>query len=288
MSSPSGPRFGSAPSPDPRPDTGSGRPVSVAGYWIGSAVIVLGIAGAVVWFVLSIVALARTPSDYERFAVPSRTVTTLDAGSFDVYFERPGISGYGAYVNQPTVVVEDSSGSSVSIGVPLRTSTYKVGSHEGRLIGSFTITRAGAYTVTVRGEPDSSARIAFGHGLEFGDVAGLVGASALGAISLLAGILLLVVTAVRRSRARRLTGSGAGFPGPGAGPPGGPAPPPGAWSGPRPPPPPPRPTWGVSPPGADWGPPTPGAFPPPGSGWSAPGSDGPDRPGPSGPPGGAR
>jgi len=276
MIEPPGPSSGT----DAVPAGGPVRHVSPAGYWIGSAIIVLGIVGAVVLFVVSIVALARVPSDYERFAVPSRSVTTLDSGSFDVFYERPGISQYGVYVDPPAVSVEDSSGASVPIGVSSRSQTYKIGEHEGRSIGTFTITRAGAYTVIVRGEPDSNARIAFGRGLGFRDFAGLVGASVLGAISLLVGILFLVVTAVRRSKARR-TGPGAG-----AGPrrPGQPTP--GAWS--PPPPPPPGPGWGVSSPGADWGPPSTGAWPPPpASGWSVPGSDHPGGPEPGPRPGGA-
>ncbi len=91
---------------------------------------------------------------------------------------------------------------------PSSTYTYDTGGNHGESIYEFHASTPGAYTIEVStvGEPGlrSGDQIAIGRKLfDGGRIAGILGSLALGGVSFLVGLIVLIVTIVRRSRARR-------------------------------------------------------------------------------------
>ena len=93
---------GRAPEPgsetEPGPASGSGGSTSTPSkadirpratwYWIGTAILVLGIAGATGWFIASVVMIVNGPNDYQRVSVPGqRTVQLTETGTYTIYGE---------------------------------------------------------------------------------------------------------------------------------------------------------------------------------------------------------
>ncbi|WP_334141518.1 hypothetical protein [Rhabdothermincola sp.] len=195
--------------PQPPPLEGAGPPgprkVSPAGYWIGGAVIAVGVAIAVVWFVVTLVGLLNAPDDVHRVEVASRTSVALDEGSWVIYVESD--SPY--VVAKPEVVIRDPAGRVVPLEFPSTSQTYSAGGRHGRSIAEFRARVAGRYTVETYGEPGASSRaggyrVAIGRPIvDVGSFAGILGAMGVGLVSTVVGVVVIVVTAVRRSPARR-------------------------------------------------------------------------------------
>ena len=57
------------------------------GYWIGGGLIVAGVLGAVLWFVLSLVRLGDQVDEFQRVRVPGEATVQLEAQKYIVYFE---------------------------------------------------------------------------------------------------------------------------------------------------------------------------------------------------------
>ncbi|MGZ4711152.1 MAG: hypothetical protein ACXWBN_20610 [Acidimicrobiales bacterium] len=305
MSSP----FGAAPTPG-GPQLGPSGPAanvkrpSAAGYWIAGLIIVVGAVAALIWFVSGISNLFSAVDTYPRFTVPGQITSPLSAVRYKVFAEYPGATtDVNGVFRIGDVTVTDSVGRTIPVSSSYSEETYSWNGHEGRSIAEFTPPTAGNYTIAATLPATRSAstvRVAIGRGLQPSAIVPLFAAAGLGGMAVLIGIVLIVVTAVRRGRAKRRANPApafaahAGYPGgyPGAYP--------GAHVGAYPPGPPPGAPgpygqWGP-PPSAPWGPPPgqPGqppawgapAPPPPGPPMPPPGGYGAQpHPPPSGPPG---
>jgi hypothetical protein len=262
--------------PSAAPVAADQKRVSPAGYWIGGGILAVGCGIAIVWFVVTIVGLVDAPNDFERIAVPGSEVVTLAEGDWTIYYESASNRDWSYGV--PSVDVTGPNGRSISPQYSSNTYTYDVGGNHGEALYEFHASTPGAYTIETStvGEPGlrSGDQIAVGRPLfDGGRIAGIVGSLALGAVSFLIGLVVLIVTIVRRSRARRRPTNAPYQPPYGGGPYGGPYG--GAYGGA-----PPAPSgWGPSPgpPAPGWSPPSnaPPAWPPPAPGsppWPAPGT----------------
>lgn len=187
-----------------------------AGYWVGGVLVGLGV---LVGTVLFAVALSHSIGEFrelgddidamDRFAVPGEAVVTLDeAGEYVVYVEGP-VTPVGR-VGASAVTIESTEGDSTplvlrSVGID---ETYDIGDHAGRAALRFTVDEPGDYRVTVGPVPASVTAVAIGPRI---DVFGPVGSvfvvvfvpAGVGGILGLGGAVLLIVTGVRRSGARR-------------------------------------------------------------------------------------
>lgn len=258
---------------------------SAAGLWIGAAIIVAGIVLGAVLVVRSFVGMVDTIDDYQRVSSRTGGALVLDAGRHTIFYERPEETGGLAFSISPNLQVFDPDGERVALGYSGVSETYDIGSRHGRRLATIEAPVSGRYEFRVGGfrTDDGSERgfgeFAVGRKGPLSTAGPAIAGGILGGLGLVVvGGLVMIISGVRRGRARRAI---AGLPGPGNSL-GGWPPPPATWGGGGP---------GWSPPGTQapggW-PPPPGPPPPVGPpGWvppPAPPQTGPPPPG--SPPGG--
>ncbi len=254
----------------------SARAASAAGYWIGGGIIVVGAVVAVIWFVSGISSLFSAVDSYPRFTVPGQITTPLEAQRYKVFAEYPGATtDINGVFRVGDLTVTDSTGRPVQVSSAYSEETYSWNGHEGRSIAEFTAPTAGNYTIEATLPPTrstASVRLAVGRGLQPSALVPLFAAAGLGGLAVLAGIVLIVVTAVRRGRAKRRINPAPvhayAYPGAHPGPYGQWGAPPTPWGAPVQPGPPGRPGPPAQPPawGVPVGPPTGAPMPPPAGG----------------------
>lgn len=201
----------------------------VAGYWVGGALMVLGIVGAVVWFVLGLIGISNSVDDFERVPADGGGTITLDAETeYVVYVEDRTSSRFGPTVR---VALTDPSGASIDLDRYGSEFTYDFSGRAGTALFTFRSTEAGDYELAAESS-SSLADVAVGRSLASDLVWTIAMPFVIGGIGVLAGAILLIVTIVRRSgdKKRRTAESQpsapySGFPG---APPGMPGPPPAA------------------------------------------------------------
>jgi hypothetical protein len=173
---------------------------SRAGYWIGGGLIAVGIAGAVLWFVTSLMAIDDKVDGFQRAPLPGTATVRLEARKYVIYYEGPNAE---SSVPPFEIGVTDAqTGAPLDIATYSGSLTYSVSGHEGSAQATVTPARAGAYVV--RTETDSRAtgsNIALGSSIAGQILRTILGAFAIGGLLLLGGGALIAVTAIRRSRA---------------------------------------------------------------------------------------
>jgi Domain of unknown function (DUF4234) len=175
---------------------------SRAGYWIGGGVIAVGVLGAVLWFVGSLLRLSDEVDDFPRVSVPGEATIELEARKYIVYYESST-----AEESVPAVelaITEARTGAPLAISPYSGSLTYSFPDHEGAALATVTPGQAGAFAVrTDSALATSGASVALGRSLAWPILRGILGAFAIGGLLVGAGGTLVAVTAVRRSRARR-------------------------------------------------------------------------------------
>lgn len=169
---------------------------SRAGYWIGGVLVVSGVLGAIAWAVLTGAHLVGTIDDFRHVAIPGREQVRLDARKYVLYVEGPG-----ADERVPGVDIAVSDARSETALVVARYAadlTYSFDT-DGSAVATVTPPRAGLYDVRTDGP--EGYRLAIGESIGGQLVRTLVGALLIGAVFGIAGVLLLIMTGVRRSRA---------------------------------------------------------------------------------------
>lgn len=247
------------PAAAPAAEQGPVRPSS-AWYWIGAAIMVLGIVGGTAFGVIRFTDTVDKIDDFPRLAVPSDREVSLDEGGYTLFHEYPGAASDYGFRFAPEVEITAPDGSSVPISPYGNEETYSFGDHEGRAISTFRADADGVYRVQVLGEPNSFESIAIGDSYIGGMLLAIFGGMALAGLGVVIGGIVMIVTGVRRGRAQRARRPAPAFAG-GPAPYGGP----GGYS---------APTWGAPPPPGAWpapsGAPTSWGAPPPPGGYGAP------------------
>jgi hypothetical protein len=209
--------------------------VKPSGWWfvVGALVMAVGIGGSVVWFGAQTISYINELADSPRIAIGTTEEVSLEAGDYFVFQETSMRSGFGAIVD---IQVEDPSGTPVVVRNPGAEFTYETGGESGEAVAEFTARQAGNYTVTVdggvSGEPGGGLG-AFGavfvapSPLSLGVV--FVASAAIGSLSFIIGLTILIVVGVKRSRRRKAQLAATT----GWGPPGGPGGPPQSWGPPH-------------------------------------------------------
>jgi len=212
----------------------SGPGPSKAGYWVGAAVVVVGVVGAILWGVLGFLSFGEAVDGFQRVPANGRSeVTFTRTGGYVIYYEGPG-ADVGDIPAGEASLTPDGSDEPVSLETYASSLSYSYGDHAGQAVLTFDIEQPGTYVLDSTSDGDGD--LAVGRSIGGKLVSTVVGAFALGGLGVVVGAIVLIVTFVRRRNARPRAAPWYPPP-PGAGPP--PPPPPGGPSWPPPPGPPP-------------------------------------------------
>jgi hypothetical protein len=169
------------------------------GYWLGALVAILATAGAIAWGTTTFLDWRSHVQDFPRLTAEGTTsVAVTDPGRLFVYVEHDRSAVRPA---APSVTVAGPAGDAVQLrayGAQLR---YDVPGEPGRVgdaVLSFQADQTGTYQVTVA-DLEPGTAVAVGDHLARGWVAPVVGSIALLLGGLLAGVVLVIVTAARRA-----------------------------------------------------------------------------------------
>ena len=233
------------------------RPSGI-GYWLGGLLIAGGIIGGIVWIVVGLSGFSDSIDDFERVPVGQVGTVDLEAGDYIVYAERGGGLPQSNYINglRMRPAGAEGRGEEVQFEDYVSEFTYDFGGRAGRAQLTFEIEDGGEYLVRADDGPGTTATtVAFGPSVAGDLVSAIVGLFVIAGLGIVLGIILIVVTGIRRRKWRQrswLPGAGGTAYGnqPGVWNPGAAGAPPGAWGAPAPP--------GYTPP-----PPPGGGYPPP-------------------------
>ncbi len=235
----------------------SGRPSSL-GYWLGGLLIVGGIVGGIVWIAVGLSGFSDSIDDFERVPVGQVGSVELEEGDYIVYAERGGGLPQSNFIDSLRMrpAGEEGRGEEIEFADYVSEFTYDFGGRAGRAQLTFAIDDAGEYLVRADDGPGTTATtVAFGPSVAGDLVSAIVGLFVIAGIGIILGIILIVVTGIRRRKWRQrswMDGAGGTAYGnqPGVWNPGAAAAPPGAWGAP-------------APPGYEAPPPPGGGYPPP-------------------------
>ena len=169
-------------------------------YWVGGGIIGGGILAAVLVAVLGLRAFSDEIDAFQR--VPfSRggEVSLSEPGGYVVYFEgeQPPSSGFD-------IDIEPLDGGEVEAPAPYGSDlTYDVGGRSGTAVATVRVLRPGRFRIDSATASDGAGQLAVGPSLSRRLLFSVLGSLALVFGSLLVGATILIVTAVKRSSARR-------------------------------------------------------------------------------------
>ena len=176
---------------------------SRAGYWIGGALVVAAVLGAIAYGFLSFRSIDRSVDDFVRVAAPGARTVQLEARKYVVYFEGPGAEE--DKVPPIAVSIADAAGERrLPIATYDDSLTYELGGHKGTAQGTVRPPRAGRYRISVRTRQAASARygVALGASLAGRVVRTVLTAVGIAAVLAFGGFGLFGATLVRRTRRR--------------------------------------------------------------------------------------
>jgi hypothetical protein len=205
---------------------------STIGYWVAAVVAVLGLTAALVWGAVGTGNALGRVDTFDRVAVPGQvTVSVTDPGTIVAYYESAAqqaryaeptadyrtatrwnpatdatiVVNYAA--NTPTsqqlgLQVTGPDGRLVPVSSYRSTARYDVTPGQlGRAVAKFEAATAGQYRVSATGATEAGATLAVGDDFARDIAVTILGASVLGLVTVLAAVLVAVVTYQARSRA---------------------------------------------------------------------------------------
>ena len=191
---------------DPSPPAIRKLKPGVAGYWIGGGLVLLGIVGAIVWFVIGLVGISNAVDDFERVPADGGGEVALDDDTaYVIYIEDRSTSRFASNVR---VTLTDPSGGAVDVRNYGSEFNYDFGGRAGTALFTFRSGSAGEYLLASESSAVGSS-LAVGPSLA-GDLVWTIAMPfVIGGIGFLVGIILIIVTLVRRSgdKKRRDAGS---------------------------------------------------------------------------------
>jgi hypothetical protein len=184
-----------------------GRRPSAGGYWVGALILAVGGIGALIWMFTAIFSVFGAAQHYPRFSIPGERTMSLTPGTYKVFVEYVGASNtFSSPPTIGTISVTDPGGSSVMVLDSPYSDSYNWQGLEGRSVAEFRAPTAGSYVVAVAPLPSGTPRslqVAVGKGLDNSVAGQVVGAVLLGGAAFVIGLILIIVTAIRRGRWKR-------------------------------------------------------------------------------------
>ena len=204
---------------------------STAGYWVAAVVAVLGLTAAFLWGAVGIHTTQDRVDGFDRLAVPGvTTMLVTDPGTMVAYHESAGeVARYAepTAAGRPTTRWNPATRTVVTVsypsdaptwqqlglsvtgpgGVAVPVATYRSSARydlepgrAGRAVATFEATTAGPYRVSAARDGEAGATLAVGEDIAPSLVLTRLGAVILGLVTVLAAVLLAVVTYQARSR----------------------------------------------------------------------------------------
>jgi hypothetical protein len=176
--------------------TASRRRPSRAWYWVAVAAVLLGVAAGATWGALATLRTHDRAEELTRTSLPGRLAVAATAGTSKlVFFEgegKPSPEALGLSVTGP-------DGSRVPVQTYDLRMEYEIAGWMGTPVASFSAPGTGTYTVSARSSY-GGGDISVGDNFLRAQVVNLIGALALIWLSITAGLVIVVVVIVRRSR----------------------------------------------------------------------------------------
>lgn len=173
---------------------------STAGYWLGALLAVLTTLSALGWGAFGFLGWQAHVQEFPRLTSPGTiTVSVTETGTRFLYLEHDRSS---AESSVPAVTVTGPSGAEVPLAgyqAELRYDVPGMANRIGDAVLTFQAEESGTYRVTVA-DVDQGTTVAVGDDLVRGWGPQVVGSVALLLGGLLLGLILVIVTAARRSR----------------------------------------------------------------------------------------
>ena len=207
------------------------RQPSTIGYWVAAIVAVLGLTAALVWGAVGTSNALDQIDTFDRVAVPgAMTVSVTDPGTQVVYYEGPAVQARYAEptanyrtatrwnpatdatievrhaATAPTwqqlgLQVTGPDGRLVPVSTYRSTARYDVTPGQlGRAVARFEAATAGQYRVSATRAIETGATLAVGGNFAWDIATTTLGASVLGLVTVLAAVLVAVITYQARSR----------------------------------------------------------------------------------------
>jgi hypothetical protein len=173
------------------------RRASTAGYWIALLIGLGGLVGGLAWGLTAYRGLQEEIDGFARLTVPGEAVVPIEAsGGQVVYYEGPGSPS----LQDLDVRIMGPGGAHVPVDVYDADLRYDAPDQVvGRAIGTFQAATPGRYGIVVGAAPQGS-RVAVGGSIASSKLGSIIGALLLVVAAGAAGLVLAVVTGIRRSR----------------------------------------------------------------------------------------
>jgi hypothetical protein len=179
-----------------RPKSDRRRP-STAGYWLAVVIPVVGLLAGAGWGITAYLGMQRQIDDLVRVGVPGQAVLSIpEAGGRVLYYEGPESISLRDLAPQ----VRAPDGTAVRVeGYDLVLRYDAPGGGVVQAIGTFEADSPGRYEVRIDGTAPPGAEVAIGETIANSKLGSVVGALLLILGGLGVGVVLTIVTAVRRS-----------------------------------------------------------------------------------------
>lgn len=174
------------------------------GYWIGAIIAGVAIVIGAALIARAVLGLTGDLGNLKRVEVPGAQAFSLPAEKHVIYVESTQGPPQGGMVQVDVRVAE--TGRELPLSSYTSSFTYTWQNRQGRAVSTFTPPRPGRYLVTAFGARDAGLSAAIGPPLGTtltGSIFGIFGGVGLMGAGVVAGLVIVIVTAVRRRRAGR-------------------------------------------------------------------------------------
>lgn len=168
--------------------TGDIRP-KARWFWIGGGIMVLGIVGSIAFGIFSFLGISDKVDDFARVSPGSDTIRIESTGEYVIYAEDGS--------SFATVEVVTPDGEPVSTERYLTGLEYDFNGRSGQAVATFDADDTGRYTIT------TDTDIAIGRSIAGDLIRTVAGPFAIAGLSFLVGLIVIIVTAVKRSGSKK-------------------------------------------------------------------------------------
>jgi hypothetical protein len=192
-------------------------------YWLGALLLAGGLLGGLALAMAGFLSLKNTVDDFGRFKVTNgqgaATVSFEKPGTYTIYYESHSkvcqdLTQSGSGCTTETVrgpksppaglsITISKDGQDLAVNEAKNSFDYTLGDYTGKAVGSVKVDEPGAYSMVVQNRREGDFAIALGKDVVSTIVPWLIGALALAVLGVILGLLVLILTGVKRGRRKR-------------------------------------------------------------------------------------